>query len=59
LSALEGKVNGVAGICKPKIARDLFSMPFFLIGFWDEVLSEAHMGRLLRAFLATKVGVVF
>jgi hypothetical protein len=40
--------------------RVLFSpCPFFSLGFWDEVFSEAHMGRLLMAFLATKVGVVF
>jgi hypothetical protein len=34
-------------------------MPFFPLGFWDGVFSEAHMGRLLRVFLATRVGVVF
>jgi hypothetical protein len=58
VSALEGKVTGV-GICKPKIVRALFSMPFFPLGFLDGVFSEAHMGRLLRAFLATRDGVVF
>jgi hypothetical protein len=34
-------------------------MPFFPLEFWDGVFSEAQMGRLLRAFLATRVRIVF
>jgi hypothetical protein len=33
-------------------------MPFFPLGFWDGVSSEADMGRLPRAFLRTRVGFV-
>jgi hypothetical protein len=37
----------------------LFSLcPFFPLGFWDEVFSEAHMSKLQRTFLATEGWIV-
>jgi hypothetical protein len=54
------KAKGLESVyVNPRLCVLFSPCPFFPLGFGDGVFSEVHMGWLLRAFLATRVGVVF
>jgi len=55
----QSSVGFKAGTCVNQSMCVLFSpYSFFALGFWDVVFSEAHMCRLQRTFLATRVRIV-